>query len=103
MKCTKQYEVDSKGNVEPCVAGGIMWVLRPRASPLVTAPPSNLTRLLHDTASYAGHQNSDGFNEQNKNSASASRFSVNVSGAPNDGFLLNTLKTLFQVFYPEYL
>ena len=24
------------------------------ASPLVTAPPSNLTRLLHNTASYAG-------------------------------------------------
>ena len=73
------------------------------ASPLLTAPPSNLTRLLHNTASYAGHQNSDGFSEQNNNSASASRFSVNVSGAPNDGFLLNTLKTLFQVFYPEYL
>ena len=58
---------------------------------------------VHNTASYAGHQNSDGFSEQNNNSASASRFSVNVSGAPNDGFLLNTLKTLFQVFYPEYL
>ena len=25
------------------------------ASPLVTAPPSNLTRLLHNTASYAGY------------------------------------------------
>ena len=24
-------------------------------SPLVTAPPSNLTRLLHNTASYAGY------------------------------------------------
>ena len=24
------------------------------ASPLVTAPPSNLTRLLHNSASYAG-------------------------------------------------
>ena len=63
-----------------CVAGGIVWVrdksfgggavfqkkgvgtrrLPPAtqvflaASPLVTAPPSNLTRLLHNTASYAG-------------------------------------------------
>ena len=42
-------------------------------------------------------QNSDGFSEQNNNSTSASRFSVNVSGAPNDGFLLNTLKTLFRL------
>ena len=25
------------------------------ASPLVTAPPPNLTRLLHNTASYAGY------------------------------------------------
>ena len=25
------------------------------ASPLVTAPPSNLTRLLYNTASYAGY------------------------------------------------
>ena len=27
------------------------------ASPLVTAPPSNLTRLLHNTISYAGYKN----------------------------------------------
>ena len=29
------------------------------ASPLVTAPPSNLTRLLHNSASYAGYRPDD--------------------------------------------
>ena len=27
------------------------------ASPLVTAPPPNLTRLLHNTTSYVGYKN----------------------------------------------
>ena len=41
---------------EPCSKKGsrdeVFEILA--ASPLVTAPPSNLTRLLHNTASYAG-------------------------------------------------
>ena len=41
---------------EPCFKKGsrdeVFEILA--ASPLVTAPPSNLTRLLHNTASYAG-------------------------------------------------
>ena len=101
MKCTKQYEVDSKGNVktEACVAGGIMWVLRRSwrlrrqiSLDYYTIPPA--TQAIKTAMGLVSKKN---------NSASASRFFVNVSGAPNDGFLLNTLKTLFQVFYPEYL
>ena len=41
---------------EPCSKKGsrdeVFEILA--ASPLVTAPPSNLTQLLHNTASYAG-------------------------------------------------
>ena len=39
----------------PCVAGGIVWVRDKSFSPLVTAPPSNLTRLYYNGSAAKSH------------------------------------------------
>ena len=54
LKFWQRSRVPKKGSRDEAVEIPLL-----AASPLVTAPPSNLTRLLYNTASYAGYEKTD--------------------------------------------